>query len=534
MRQYVFLGLFFVVLVTPFVVRNVIARNDRPGAPAAVSGSAPELVIVTPHNQDIRRTFASAFSDWHQQRFGAPVRITYLTPGGTNDIIRMLYDIYDAQRDPQTRKLPQDENDVNISIDLVWGGGDTTFDRELKPPGILKPVKLDERVLAEAFPSRDLNGVPLYERTADGSPPRWVGVVLSSFGIIYSPVLYATLKLPAPTRWDDLARPELAALVALADPTRSGSAAVAYMMVLQRAMADAEADFLKQHAELGSVPTTELATRADYQAALAAGWKRGMGTLVLTAANARYFTDSGPQVPSDVGNGDAAAGIAIDFYARVFEQEIGSDRIRFITPTNATAITPDPIAILYGVTGEREIIANRFIEFLLTPDAQRLWNLDAGHSPHVERSLRRLPIRRDVYADRTGWIDRDSDPFVDAGDFNIRQEWMRLFSDIRSIWAAAWIDSRSSLKSAYAQVLCVEDGPKRERLLLELSDIPVELADVAAQNRKRRELESAAESGGEDPRLWATRQRVIWAKMFREHYDAVGAVARAARDAQSR
>ena len=47
-----------------------------------------------------------------------------------------------------------------------------------------------------------------------------------------------------------------------------------------------------------------------------------MGELLLIAANGRYFTDSAPQVPNDVGNGDAAAGIAIDFYGRVY-QEVG-------------------------------------------------------------------------------------------------------------------------------------------------------------------------------------------------------------------
>lgn len=532
MRPYVYVGLFFVVLVTPFVVRNLLARDDRHDAGERARGSAAELVIVTPQNQDIRRTFASAFSQWHQERFGSPVRVTYLTPGGTNDIVRMLYDIYDAQRDPQTHKLPA-EQDVNVSIDLVWGGGDTTFDRELKTSGILKPVRLDPRVLADAFPSPDLNGVPLYERTRDGSPPRWVGVVLSSFGIVYSPALYGTLRLPPPTRWDDLARPELAGLVALADPTRSGSAAVAYMMVLQRAMADAEADFLHQHPQLRNLPLTELAKRDDYQRALSAGWKRGMRTLVLTAANARYFTDSGPQVPNDVGNGDASAGIAIDFYARVFEQEIGSDRIRFISPPRATAITPDPIAVLFGVTGEREVLANRFIEFLLTPQAQRLWNIGPGHGPHVERSLRRLPIRPDVYGDRTGWIDRDENPFEDSGGFNIRQEWMKFFSDIRAVWAAAWIDSRTALLSAYADVLAVDDPAARSRLLFDLSNIPIDLSDVADQNRTRMRLEAGA-AGGEDPRLWATRQRVVWAGRFRAHYDAVATAARTARRSQDR
>ena len=86
-------------------------------------------------------------------------------------------------------------------------------------------MKLDPSVLKDAFPTPDLNGMPLYEKAKDGTPPQWVGIALSSFGMVYNPPMYATLGLPAPQRWDDLARPELARLVALADPTRSSSAA---------------------------------------------------------------------------------------------------------------------------------------------------------------------------------------------------------------------------------------------------------------------------------------------------------------------
>ena len=521
MRRYAFIALFFIVLVAPFVVQRVVARGDRPVEPGA-SRDADELVIVTPHNQDIRRTFARAFADWHRERFGTPVRVTYLTPGGTNDIVRMLADTYGAMRHKQTGQLPPPEQ-TSVSIDLVWGGGDTVFDRDLKSVGALQPVRLDPSVLSEAFPTSDLNGVPLYERTKDASPPKWVGVALSSFGIVYNPQVYDALTLPEPATWDDLARPQLAGLVALADPTRSGSAAVAYMMAIQRGMADEEAAFFDRHPELTGTPTSELErSNREYQAALGRGWKKGMRTLLLMAANARYFTDSASQVPNDVGNGDAAAGVAIDFYGRVYQQEIGPARIRYVAPRGATAINPDPIAVLYGVRGEREVLANRFVEFLLTPRAQRLWNLQPGYDPHVERSLRRLPIRRDVYRDQFGWADPQANPFEEASGFNLRAEWMRLFSDVRPIWAAAWIDSRSALKAAYEQVLDVKDEDRRDQLLFELSDLPIEMQDLVEQNATRKQLEESKQ----DARLWMTKQRVHWADTFRAHYQRVAVKAR--------
>src|SRR5690606_24108631 len=138
--------------------------------------------------------------------------ITYLNPGGTNDIVRLIADKYGTDRMRTADGALRAEAEIAhlADIDLVWGGGDSTFERELKP--YLKPIGVDPAVFAAAFPQPDLNGVPLYEATKDGDPPKWVGVALSSFGIIYNPSFYQTLGLPAPESWDDLARPELAGL----------------------------------------------------------------------------------------------------------------------------------------------------------------------------------------------------------------------------------------------------------------------------------------------------------------------------------
>ncbi len=512
--------LFALVLVTPFVMRLALVRTAASALPAD-GGAGLSLTIITPHTQDIRRTFAAAFAEWHRERFGQPVSLIYLTPGGTNDIVKLIADKYgtDTMRSTDGQLRPESDIARFADIHLVWGGGDVVFENDLKP--YLKPVAIDPAVLSAAFPRPDLNGVALHERIKTGQSPRWVGVVLSSFGIIYNPSLYDTLQLPPPQQWTDLARPQLAGLVALADPTRSGSAAMTYMMAIQRAMADAEAEIFARRPELAALPPADRESDAEYQQALAAGWKQGMRTLLLMAANARYFTDSASQVPNDVGNGDAAAGVAIDFYARVYEQEIGRHRIRYLAPRGATAITPDPIGILYGVIGEKEVLANRLIEFLLSPEGQRLWNLQGGQRPYLQRSLRRLPIRPDVYADRTGWAD-DTNPFEEAAGFNLRGEWMGLFRDTRPIWAAAWIDSRSALKHAYEIILRIPDAKRRAALIEQLADLPIEMHDVAEQRATRTRLQKA----GQDDRLWMTRQRIEWAQKFRAHYDATAEQAR--------
>lgn len=506
-RIYCLLAGFLGVLFVPFALRLWLIRAPEATGAASPSGGALELRIITPHNQDIRHVFEAAFSDWHRERFGASVAITYLSPGGSNDIVRYLKDVYGSYLDASGALPPEEQ--MAVGIELIWGGGDYAFERDFKP--LLEPLKLDPALLAAAFPERDLAGVPLLD--PEGSPPKWVGVVLSSFGIVYSPDVYASLGLPAPEVWEDLARPELAGLVALADPTRSGSAALAYMMVLERAMADAEERWLEMNPAERSRPSAELDSNPGYRRAIAEGWKRGMGTLLSMSANARYFTDQGSRPCVDVGDGEAAGGLAIDFFARVFEEEIGSRRVSFVAPRAATAITPDPIGVLYGTRGEREVLANRFVEFLLTPEAQRLWNLKSGASPYVARSLRRMPVRRDVYADRSGWAD-DENPFELAGGFNMRRSWTRQLGQLIPIWAAAWMDSKPDLDRAYRAVLAVADPERRRLLATALADLPIELEEV---------LRLTASSGRDvgRSRLEATRRRMAHSERFRRHYVAI-------------
>jgi iron(III) transport system substrate-binding protein len=514
MGRYGFILLFLAVLIGP-----LLARGLR-GHEAGVAGSEEKLVIITPNGQEIRNEFRWVFADWHRQKYGAPVELVFLTPGGATDVRRQLDTIYRAIRDIHGGALPP-EDQIDTGIDMVWGGGDYEFNSKLKPLGILHPLDLSVKTLAEVFPQPTLAGVKLYDQGRDKSgnaiPPRWVGVCLSSFGIIYNPDLYRSLDLAPPKTWSDLADPRLFSGLSLADPSHSGSAAVAYMMVIQRAMADSEGDFLSQPENAGKT-VAQLKSAPQYQAALDAGWKEGMRRLVLIAANARYFSDSGAQPPNDVAGGDAAAGMAIDFYGRVTEQTVGSDRATFITPRAATAITPDPVAILYGCHGKQLELANHFIEFLLSPEGQKLWILKPGE-PGGPRAmaLHRSPIRQSVYLNRAGWTD-DINYFENAAGFNQRGEWNATFSELPQIWSAAWIDCRGDLLDTCRQILVIPDESRRARLLAELSDIPITRLDVT---REIAEYGRVAADHSQDPDVWKARQRLEWARRFAEHYHHV-------------
>jgi ABC-type Fe3+ transport system substrate-binding protein len=517
-RRYSFILLFLFLLFAPLVMR----RLTHADAEIVSAGStAPErLVIITPHAIDIRDEFRWAFADWHLKKYGQSVAIDYLNPGGTNDVKRQLDTIYREIKSRHGGELPP-EDQISVGIDIAWGGGDSFFNGELKPLGILRPIDLTDDELKAVYPSPTLAGVKLYDQSRNAAgqmlPTEWVGVCLSSFGIVYNPDLYDSMLLTYPRKWADLTLPNLAGSLSLADPTHSGSASVAYMMVLQRAMVDAEQVFFDQP-ENKEIDHAKLKMLSRYAKALDDGWKVGMRQLLLMGANCRFFVDSSPQGPIDVASGDAAAGMAIDFYALVTQESVGPHRMQYVAPVDATAITPDPVAILYGTQGERLTLAKHFVEFLLSPEGQRLWILKPGEpgGPR-QRALWRAPVRRDVYRDRNGWA-YDAHPFETASSFNERSEWFGTFSDLRGLWAASWVDDRDDLRGAYQAVLAVKDESRRAQLLEELSDLPITRSDVSNLMLERKKV---AADPKQDLDIWSATQRLKWSRLFAEHYKKV-------------
>jgi ABC-type Fe3+ transport system substrate-binding protein len=522
MKRYGVLILFVIVLVAPWVVARFVNKGEK----VEVAPGTARLDIVTPHNQDIRNEFAAAFSAWHQAKYGQAVTVLFNSPGGTGDIARLLEATYREGKTPDGKLRPS----FKPPFDLVWGGGDRFFDREIID--YLEPTELSSEVLKSAFPEPTLAGAKLFDNKkattaasfnpGGGTGPKWVGVCISSFGIVYNPDVYQGLGLNAPKTWADLGRPELAGWIALANPMSSTSAAVSYAMCYQRAMADEEDALLKTRPDLAKLPGPERLKDKEYKAAVARGWHRGMGQLLLIAANARYVTDSGSQPPNDVANGDAAAGMAIDIYGRANEATMGKDRITFVMPKGATAINADPIAIMLGVQGQQYTLANHFIEYLLTPEAQRKWITKPGEKDGPTlRALYRTPVRQDVYttSNRDTWTHPDLNPFTDAMGFNQRSEWMTLFSQIKVVWATSWIDSREELKDAYKTILAVPDKSRRNELLARLADIPLTYADVEAWQK-----EVAALKPNDVDRYNAVKRREM-AELFRKHYRSVAAQA---------
>ena len=223
----------------------------------------------------------------------------------------------------------------------------------------------------------------------------------------------------------------------------------------------------------------------DYQYALEKGFENGLMLIQRIGANARYFTDSASKVPIDVSMGDAAVGMAIDFYGR-YQAEAsrgpdGTERMKFVTPIGGTSVSCDPISLLRGAGGhapkekqaETRQAAIRFIEFVLSEEGQRLWCYKPGTKNEQgeligpeKYALRRLPIRRTFYPSTqpsvqarhvehlSHSVDDLADPMIDpysvSEQFVYYPRWTGShFSVLRDIVRAMCLDSGDELKAAW-------------------------------------------------------------------------------------
>lgn len=420
------LGLLVLVVAAPLWL-----RRDTEVAEAA--GGDDRLVIITPHNDSIRSEFGEAFAAHWQETTGRSIYIDWRAPGGGGDIKRLIASAFTAA---------EDLGKEGTEFDLFFGGGTKDF---------IDQARLGRLAELEVFRTepewfRDDRIAPGFSGETYYDPGhRWVGVCVSQFGIVYNLDALGWLGEPPPQRWEDLGEPAYFGRLALADPTMSSSVTQAFEMLVQEQMQAVIR-------EKGDTP----ATRAE-------GWARGMNLLQRLGANARYFTDSASKIPYDVAMGDAAAGTCIDFYGRSFEDAVrradGGSRLRWVSPIGGTSVSVDSIAVFRGAPQME--IAQEFVRFCLSEKGQMLWNYQPGSAGGPkQRALRRLPVRRDMYAPEhlRHFTDPDALPYERTGDFVYQPELTsRAFNALRVIFRAMCMDPHDELKAAW-KALAVEGG----------------------------------------------------------------------------
>jgi ABC-type Fe3+ transport system substrate-binding protein len=493
-RNVALLVLLAIVLALPFALR-----------PAAESGHGradDAVVIISPHNEAIRHEFEAAFRRAHRERTGREVRLDWRLIGGTSEIARYLEGEYIASfQNHWTRVLGRPwsgavqaafadgrlgagaseeakaareaflASEVGSGIDVFFGGGAFDFISQARA-GRLVPIYAE----GEARPdwmSEDV--VPVSHAGDEFRDPRgrWVGAVLSSFGIVYNRDSLARLGLPEPRAWADLTDPRYLGQVALADPTKSGSMNKAFENVLQERI---HAVVMRRIATARF--WSEEARAAAEKAAVAEGWTEGLRLLQGISANARYFTDSAQKVPVDVAAGNCAAGMCIDFYGRqqveALARRAGSERVAYLSPPGGTVFSVDPIGLLRGAPNPGP--ARAFIEFVMSPEGQRLWNQRPGTPGGPERfALRRLPVRKDAYtAPGVGELrsDPEENPYALENPLVYRPEWTGgLFGELRFIMRVMCLDSHPELVAAWREVVAAGRPPEAMAAFSDMSAV---------------------------------------------------------------
>jgi hypothetical protein len=266
---------------------------------------------------------------------------------------------------------------------------------------------------------------------------------------------------------------------------------------------------------IASAPDSD-AARTD---AAATGWLNGLRLIQRIAANARYWTDSSTKIPLDVADGEAVAGICVDFYGRNFVERLEranhTSRLHFIAPKGETTVSPQPVAMLRGAPNPE--LATRFIEFLLSPDAQKLWGWKAGTPGGPEKmALRNMPIRRDFYspASLANASDPDLRPMEKGIAFTYRPELTAdLFSTIRVIIRAMCIDPHHELRNAWAALDASGFPPNATATFDSLDAVNYTAAAGIAAKLKSR-----------DPIIAATVARDL-SSLFRDQYLRVSSLA---------
>jgi iron(III) transport system substrate-binding protein len=452
------------------------------------------VVVITPHTESIRQEFARAFERWYEQRTGRTVYVDYRVIGGTSEIGKFLDSEYtnsfrnhwvgelgrewtlavqEAFNNPRVEPAADPRDDTpeqaarraflasaaSSGIDVFFGGGAYDFSVQaakgaLVDAGLLQrfPDWFQETAEpGEAPPAipRILAGEAYYD--AGG---RWFGAVLSSYGIIYNRDALRRLGIDKePRQWADLADPRYFGQIAVCDPTKSGSMNQAFEMLLQQQM---------------QLAAAEQPAAQDPAAAIRLGWMRGMRMIQKISANARYFTDTSQKLNIDVGMGDCAAGMSIDFYGRFQQENIlersGDARFGFHIPVGGTTVSADPVGLLRGARNRAQ--AEAFIEFVLSLEGQKLWNFEVGAPGGPDTfSLRRLPIRPELYHEQWNHLrsDPDFNPYEAAADFTYHREWTgHLFSSIRTIIRIAFIDVRPELVGAWSAIIEARQAGRHE------------------------------------------------------------------------
>ena len=525
------------LLVLALLILLPALLREKPPVAETPDGDSDTLVVITPHAESIKYEFERAFQRYYFEKFNRNIVIDWRSPGGTSDIVRYINDRYEAafRRYCEKNSLPWNssiaaafrnprvkpdkgpdasdeakaraiflESDVSIDIDVFFGGG--TYDQSSQArkgyavsAGIkeLHPDWFKANVMPESW-----SGEAIYD--PDGG---YYGVCLATFGICYNPDrLHGAAQLPK--RWSDLTDPAYFNSLAIADPTKSGSINKCFEVMIQQCMSEA--------VKAGKTPGE--------------GWQDGFNLIRRLVGNSRTISESAGKVTREVASGNAAAGMAIDFYAlseaqfAEFQTRGRAQRIIYVPPEGGSSVSADPVQMLRGAPNRKQAVA--FIEFLLSEDGQKIWQYKVNTPGGPEKyTLRRPSVRRDLYVEkhRPYMADADYNPYTATGNFEYHSEWTgRYFNLIRVMIRTTMLDASGELQSAW-QAICQAGGAGAVPEAAAEFDRAVVPYDQAAKAAAKLSVSA------ENPMQEVIKLRRSWTMRSIEHYRRAKALAEAGR-----
>ena len=383
-----------------------------------LSFAQDELIIISPHPEGTETEFGKNFEKWYETQTGRTVKTDWRDVGGTSSNYRFI--------ESEFKRVPD-----GIGIDIFFGGGTDNYLR-LSNMGWLHAYKLPGTQLEQMMQS--FQGIPLYD-----AEYQWYGAALSSFGIMYNEELRELLKLPKATAWEDLGNLELLGRIGAADPRESGSAHMVYEIILQTI-----------------------------------GWEDGFALLTQLGGNVRGFSAGANAIPTDVVAGQVIYGLAIDFYAYGQIAIVGADKIKYVVPADGAVVTADPIAILKGAPNLP--VAEKFLEFVLSEDAQKLWMLrdTDPEGTKWKGGLNRASVLPTLY-DKLGERCIVPNPFAMEGtpfQYDSKKGGTR-WNIVNDLFGVLIIDSHKDLVNAWKAIEKCKDPAKRDAAIAILTKMPI-------------------------------------------------------------
>ncbi len=353
-------------------------------------------MVISPHSPEIREEFSRGFTSWYEARTGRRAAVRWLDVGGTGESIE-----YIRSRNAEQRQAG--------GVDVFFGGGNFPF-FQLQKQDLLAPYRVPDSILAD-IPQR-LHGMDVYQRDS-----LWYGAALAGFGILCNREIARRNGLPLPRTWADLARRECRGWVASGDPRYSGSIHMMYELLLQ-----------------------------------AYGWRRGWDIIARMGGNVQSFTKGASSAAKEVSIGQAAFGLAIDFYAFTEIQRYGGDRLTYVMPEGESVINADGIAILRNAPNVS--LARTFVDYVLS-EGQKLWAFRPGAPGGPARyALCRYPVDSTLYTLPLDRLTVTENPFAAAPalEYDERLAGKR-WSILGDVVAAFVITPHDELKECWKEII---------------------------------------------------------------------------------